>query len=204
MRNRALVALIAVLALCVSVLAHDKPGAAKADAAKAAADEKAMMEAWMKVATPNEHHKALAPMVGTFDVKVRSWMTPGAPVAESVGVSESSWVLGGRYVQMSFKGNFMGMPFEGMGLTGYDNMKKQYSSYWFDNMSTWGMASTGTINGQKMVFTGTSPDPMTGKDTTVTENINIVSNDKHTMEMWSDGPDGKPYKMMEMEYTRKK
>jgi hypothetical protein len=200
MRIRALAALAAAVVLSFTVIAQEKP-----DAAKAAADEKAMMDAWMKVATPNENHKALAPFVGTFDVKVRSWMAPGAPVVESTGVAESNWALGGRYVQMNFKSSFMGMPFEGIGYTGYDNTKQQYASYWMDNMGTWGMASTGRMDSPgKMTFTGTSPDPMTGKDTTVTEKIHVVSADKHTMEMWCDGPDGKPYKMMEMEYTRRK
>ncbi len=30
----------------------------------------------------------------------------------------------------------MGMPFEGMGIDGYDNLAKQYVSTWVDNMGT--------------------------------------------------------------------
>jgi len=30
----------------------------------------------------------------------------------------------------------MGMPFEGMGLDGYDNASKEYISIWIDNMGT--------------------------------------------------------------------
>ena len=203
MRMRTLVALVGTLLLTFTLAAQEKKDPAK-DAAKAAADEKAMMEAWMKAASPNDNHKALSPMVGTFNVKMRSWMAPGAPPMESTGVSENSWALGGRYVHMSYKGDFMGMPFEGIGYTGYDNVKGHYSGYWIDNMGTSAMTSTGKRDGNSMTFVGTSPDPMTGKDSTITEKVVITSDDKHTMEMWADGPDGKPFKMMEIEYTRKK
>src|SRR6185503_17573914 len=78
------------------------------------AEEKAMMDAWMKYATPGEAHKMLGNMVGTFDTKVTSWMQPGEPPMVSTGVSENKWVLGGRYIQQSFTGSFMGQPFEGI------------------------------------------------------------------------------------------
>jgi len=198
MRIRTVVASLAILCLATGVFAEDK-------ASKAAAREKAMMEAWMKASSPNDRHKAMEPMVGTFNVKVKSWMAPGAPVMESTGVSENTWALGGRYVQMAFKGSFMNMPFEGIGFTGYDNMKKQYTSYWIDNMSTWGMNTVGKWDAatKSMTFLGTSPDPMTGKDTKVKEKITVTDNNNHLMEMWSAGPDGKMFKMMEIAYTRK-
>jgi hypothetical protein len=199
MRIRTLVAFLAMLCLTTGLLAQETKES------KAAAEEKAMMEAWMKASTPNDNHKAMEPMVGTFNTKVKAWMAPGAPVMESTGVSENTWALGGRYVQMMFKGSFMNMPFEGIGYTGYDNMKKQYISYWLDNMSTWGMVTTGKWDAatKSMTFEGTSPDPMTGKDTMMKEKVTIVDNNKHLMEMWSPGPDGKMFKMMEIEYTRK-
>lgn len=170
------------------------------------ADQQAMMEAWMKAATPGDSHKKLEPFVGTFDVKVKSWMEPGAPAMESTGTSEQNWVLGGRYVEQRFKGTFMDQPFEGIGYTGYDNIKKQYTGSWMDNMSTCVMMTKGNMQagGKEMKFEGSSPDPMTGKDMAMVEKITIASNDRHTMEMWGPAPDGKMFKMMEIEYMRKK
>ena len=110
------------------------------------AEEKAMMDAWQKYATQSEGHKMLNHMVGTFDAKVTSFMQPGAPPAVSTGVSENKWVLGGRYIEQTFTGSFMGMPFQGIGYTGYDNAKKQYFGTWMDNMSTGVMTSTGNTS----------------------------------------------------------
>ena len=66
--------------------------------------------------------------------------------------------MGGRYLEQRFKGDIMGMPFEGIGYTGYDNVKKQYWGTWMDNMSTGMMTSTGTAppTGRSWTFNGTS------------------------------------------------
>ena len=106
------------------------------------ADEKAAMEAMMKAGTPGEAHKQLAPLVGTWNVVVKMFPQPGAPAQESKGTAVNKWVLGGRWVQENFTGKFMNMPFTGIGYTGYDNIKKQYTGTWMDNMSTATMVSS--------------------------------------------------------------
>ena len=168
-------------------------------------DEKAMMEAWMKAATPGEMHKKLDSMIGTWDAKVSSWQAPGTEPAVSTGTSESSWALGGRFVQENFTGSFMGQPFHGIGYTGYDNVKKQYISSWMDDMGTAMMISTGTVAGpNSMTFETSMADPMSGKSMPMTEKLTVADNDHHTFEMWAPAPDGKMFKMMEIEYTRRK
>ncbi len=169
-------------------------------------EEKAQMDAWMKFMTPGEGHKALANMVGTFDAKVTMYPAPGAPPQVSSATSVSQWVLGNRYVQENVNGSFMGMPFEGIGYTGYDNGKKQYVGTWVDNFGTGIMSSTGSTpdNGKTWSFKSTTTDPMTGKDTPGEMHMTMADADHHTAEMWSPAPDGKMFKMMTIEYTRKK
>ena len=174
------------------------------DKDKKAPDHKAMMDAWMRTMTPGVEHKKLEPFVGTFDVKVTSWMAPGAPPAESSGTAEDRWVLGGRYVQEMFDGQFMGQPFSGIGYTGYDNIKKAFVSTWMDNMSTAIMMTKGSMEGNTMTSSGTTDDPMSGKSQQMTNKVTITDNDHHTMEMWGPGPDGKMFKVMQISYARKK
>jgi hypothetical protein len=179
-------------------------------AAAFAADEKkppmdpSMMEAMMKAGTPGEPHKALDAFAGSWTAKVTSWMAPGADPMIMDGSSESKWVMGGRYLEQRFSGNFMGTPFEGVGYTGYDNVKKQYWGTWMDSMSTSMMLSAGSRDGKAFQFKGTMPDPMTGKDSPVDEKITVVDADHHVVEMWGPGPDGKMFKSMEIAYSRKK
>jgi len=202
MKLRLCLVLSMVLGMAVLAPADEK----KTQTTKApSAEEQAMMEAWMKAATPNDAHKKLEPFIGTWDTKVTMWMQPGAPPDVTTGVSINTWALGGRYVEQRYTGTFMGQPFHGIGYTGYDNTKKAYVGTWMDNASTSVTVSTGKLDpsGKLMTFTGTMDDPMSGKETSFEEKVNILDNDHHTFEMWGPGPDGKMYKNMEIAYKRK-
>ena len=167
--------------------------------------QQAMMDAWMKFATPGANHKTLDSMVGTWDAKVTMWDAPGAQPHSSTATSETHWVLGNRYVQETVNGTFMGMPFQGIGITGYDNAKKQYFNTWFDNFGTGYMTSTGTAADAKtMSFKTNTTNPMNGQDMPGESKLTIADADHHVMEMWGPGPDGKNFKMMQIDYTRKK
>jgi len=189
-----------------AALAIPLTAGANAQDKKKAADEKAAMEAWQKAMTPGDGQKKLEPLVGTFDAKVRMWMDPSKPPDDSVGTTVNSWVLGDRFVQTKYEGVFLGEAFTGVGYTGYDNVMKKYEGTWMDTGSTAIMTSVGTIDSAGKVITmkATTSDPATGKVTTSDEKITIADNDHHSIEMWGKTPDGKAFKMMEIQYTRKK
>ena len=166
------------------------------------------MEMMMKLATPGEAHKKLDVLVGTWNAKNTMWMDPDPSKQPMIseGVSEHKWVLGGRFLEQSFEGKFMDMPFSGIGYTGYDNYKKRYLGVWMDTAGTTIMNTTGSFNasGKIMRSTARMDDFTTGKVVTIRENLTIVSNDEVKLEMFGPGPDGKEYRMMEIVYTRKK
>jgi hypothetical protein len=168
--------------------------------------EKALMAAWQKAATPGDPHKKLDALVGTFEAKVRSTIDPAKPPEDSVGTSINTWVLGGRYVQQEFDGSFMGEPFHGIGFTGYDNVQKKYLSVWMDTAGTGMMFMTALADKSGKTISGSARiwDPLTEKPATVESKTTIVDNDKHTFELWGKAPNGKPLKLMEIQYTRKK
>ncbi len=192
----------AVLAASAGLAAETQKDNAKAP--QMTAEQKAEMEMWMKLATPGPEHKALDPLAGKFTAKVTMWQTPGGPAQVSSGSAERAWVLGGRYLHETFSGEMNGMPFHGIGYTGYDNYKKLYVSTWIDSMSTMVMASTGMRNNDGTFgFSATMPDPMSGKEATVREVIRVVDKDHQTFEMYGPDKTGKEFKMMEIAYSRK-
>src|SRR4051794_20357191 len=74
------------------------PAAVKAAPAKAPAmDPKAIMDAYMKMATPGDAHKWIAKGEGTWDAKVTMFQ-PGQPPAESAGTMEAKMKLDGRWL----------------------------------------------------------------------------------------------------------
>ena len=198
MRTKTPMLLLVGLLLSLPLFAqHDHP--------KMSPEEMKMMEAYQKAGTPGDAHKALEPFVGTWNTVIRFYPAPGAPAQESAGTSENRWILGGRYLEQRFQGSAMGQPFEGVGYTGYDNVRKQYVGTWMDSMSTAIMTTTGSSTGPgKFKFTGSMDDPMTGKAQPMEETISVDSPDKHTFVMWGPGPDGTKIRTMEVLYTRKK
>ncbi len=106
-------------------------------------DMMAMMAEMQKLAAPGDMHKMLANSVGEWDLEFEMFM-PGMEPMKSTGHSTIVAVLGGRYIQEQLSGSFMGMPFEGMNMIGYDNHNKVFTSTWFDTSSTWPITATGT------------------------------------------------------------
>jgi Protein of unknown function (DUF1579) len=165
------------------------------------------MEEIMKKAeaagTPGAAHKALEPLVGDWTAEVKSWMAPDAPPTVTKATAKSSWVMNGRFVQQEFIGDFMGKPFHGVSLTGFDNMKQKYNNVWIDDMHTSMFTSEGEgENGNKVItFEGKYDCPLTGrKDLPMKQVLLIISPDKHVFEMHD--PTKGDLKTMEITYTR--
>ncbi len=179
---------------------------AKQKSAPPAGSEEAMMAAWQRAMTPGKGHARLEPLVGKFDVSVKLWMQPGAPPSEGSGTSTQKWILGGRYLQQTYRGKSMGMPFQGVGHTGFDNAVNKYVGTWMDTMGTGIMTSIGTgkPTARKIEFDSNMVDPMTGQQVTLRSIIRIKDQNRNSFEMWGKGPDGKEFRTMIIEYKRRK
>jgi len=120
-----------------------------------------MMAAMAKLATPGEHHAKLGKTIGNWHAKSSFIMDPSAPPTTGEGTMSVEWVLGGRYTHSSFKMDFMGEPFEGIGYTGYDIAHSRYIGTWMDSMSTVIFYMTGNESESgSMEMLGTSTTPM--------------------------------------------
>ena len=100
-----------------------------------------------------------------------------------------------------------GQPFEGLGLTGYDNVKGEYQSIWLDNMMTGMMYGTGSFDAAKKTVkvSGNFSCPMTGdKNRWYRYEWKVIDNDHHSYISYSKSPNGKEFKEMEISFTRAK
>ncbi|MBA3962453.1 MAG: DUF1579 domain-containing protein [Chthoniobacterales bacterium] len=189
------------------------PAAPNDTTAAPAINDAAMMKQMMELAKPNENHKLLAQLTGTWTDTVKMWMAPGAPPSVSTGTAERRAVMDGRYYVAHFDGE-MKMPgedgklknfrFHGMSIEGYDNVKKKFFSTWVDNMGTGILTSEGTYDPASKSFTYTAEMEMIpGQKTKAREVLKIVDADHHTLE-WYEDRGGQENKTMEITYTRKK
>lgn len=180
---------------------------------------KAMMEGmqkWMASMKPSKHHAKLDQFVGTWDTVMRMYMGgPGAPPAEAKGTSEMKWVLGKRFLLHEHKGEALmpdmtgamkPMPFEGTGLTGYDNLRNMYVANWADTMSTQMLVMKGAADPEGKVFTyyGEMDEPMLNVVGRYVKYVTrVVNEDKFVFEIY-DLHAGDGYKAVDITYTRKK
>jgi hypothetical protein len=162
-----------------------------------------MMAAWKKAATPNENHAFLATMAGSFTASVKHWIRPDQPPSETTGTSVQEMILGGRFLKQTYRGEFRGQPIEGFGLTGYDNLRRRYTSIWLDSSGTETLVTHGVrgSSGRVIQANGTFDDTMTGKRgkvRTVTESV-----DDRTIryEMYKTR-EGQEHKILEVVYVR--
>jgi len=168
-------------------------------------DDSTAMKAMMEVGTPGPEQAMLAKDNGTWKAEVTMWEKPGAAPATSKGTLSNKMILGGRYQVTTFKGDMMGMPFEGTGTTGYDKARKVWVSTWTDNMSTAIMNMEGTYDeaSRTMTFTGKMLCPANGKWCELKQVMKKLDDKTEVMEMY--GPDmqtGKTFKNMEMKMTK--
>jgi len=190
--RRGLCALTLAALLATGLSAQQTPSAEQA------------MEIMTKYATPGPHHKHLEPMVGNWTTKGRFWMAPGAPPMENTGKASHKAMLGGRFIKVTYEGDFAGQAFSGEGTIGYDNFKKKYVETWTDNMGTMTLYATGECDGQGGTRTmrGEVDDLITGKPSWFRSVYRFDGADRYTLEMYGPGPDGKEFRMFEIAHTR--
>ncbi|HYR60001.1 MAG TPA: DUF1579 domain-containing protein [Nitrospiraceae bacterium] len=167
-------------------------------------DPQAMMEMYQKLATPGEPHKLFASLAGSWTTKTKEWMEPGKPPTESTGTAEMKMLLDGRFLQQEFTSQMMGQPFSGIGIDGYDNLRKRYVTTWIDTMGTgiFQMEGTASADGKTITLKGRHDEPGGGQMTHRAV-WKIVDSNTQTFDMYGTHKHGKEMKMLEIAYTRK-
>lgn len=169
-------------------------------------DSAAMAKAWENYMTPGSMHKLLAEVVGKWDGEITTWMGPNMPASEPAKLTaEMNMLLGGRYLESVYKGNMMGMPFEGKGISAYDNATQMFQDIWIDNMGTGIMRLEGKFDEatKTVTYKGKMTDAAVGKEVDVKQIVTF--GDKiHTMQMFGYTPDGTEFKSMEIKMTKSK
>ncbi len=185
------------------------------NAQPSAEDMQKMMAQMIELSKLNENHKLLTGLDGTWNCTVKMWMdgdTSKKP-QESKSTAVRKSMMDGRFVEMNVTGK-MQMPgadgkpkemtFKGMGLEGYDNVKKKFVGTWMDNMGTGIMMSEGTYDPASKSFTYTSEyEAMPGMKTAIREVVKLADKDHMSFE-WYENRGGQEMKTMEISYTRKK
>ena len=162
-----------------------------------------MQELMMKMAMPGPQHELLKTLAGNWNAKSSMTMGPGQEAMVSTATSNNHLIMGDRFLQCDYNGSYANMPFEGMGLIGFDNTTAQYQLFWIDNSGT---TMSAPLNGyydkatRKLELTGNFDNPAFGS-MSMREVFTIDGPDHHVFEMFVDQGDGE-YRSMTIDYTR--
>jgi hypothetical protein len=177
----AALAVVAVLALSVVVARSDEPQPSPEE----------MMKKWQDANRTGKHHQALAYFLGKWDASLQFVMPGSPPSAPEKGEAEGAWLVPGRWMAFHVKATFMGRPYEGHGIHGFDNTKKKHVSTWVDNTNTAMIATEGVVvdpTGDVVVQYGTLDEFLTGEhDKAIRVVTRRLGPDKFTQEIWDLG-----------------
>lgn len=163
-------------------------------------------EKFARISSPGEHHAHLGRQAGEWEAEIRIWAAPETEPIVTPGVIESHWILGGRFLETTFRGELFGEPFEGKGVDGYDNYAKKYVGTWRDNLGTLTLLFKGecTDDGTVRTMMADLTDPISGKalrNKAVT--TFSLEEDTYTYASFLVAPDGTEFQNFEMKARRK-
>ncbi len=117
------------------------------------------MAAIAELAKPGPQHAELMKTAGNWIVEEKCWMT-GAETT-SKGKAVFTPLLDGRFLRQEYQGEFMGQPFHGIGLSGFNNATRKFEDVWIGSNCTsiTFMTGTETETGKAWAFTGTCAGP---------------------------------------------
>ena len=119
----------------------------------------------------------------------------------------NSFQVDNLYLHQEYQGDSAsphGPTFVGRGYWGYNFGSGKYEGFWIDNASSIMQTETGSVDQSGKVWTMTSEivNPRDGTLMKKRSVIELVDNDRHSMESFMTGRDGKEVRTMSIEYVR--
>jgi hypothetical protein len=150
-------------------------------------------------AKPVEQHALLANKVGVWDATMSGMGMESKAVYDCRKLGEL-WVVG------DYKGDFMGAPFVGHEVWGFDSKKGKYVSTWVDNWSDRAMSFEGAYDAatKTLAMWTDGTNPMTGEPMRERHDSKFIDADNWEFTMNHPGPDGKYAPAMTIRYKRRK
>jgi hypothetical protein len=153
---------------------------------------------------PDAERGTLEAQAGTWDATVEAFLAPGPPTTSSA-VETNHLACDGRWLVTEFKGSFMGQPFEGHGVLGWDTFRKKLVGSWVDSAAAGLQTIEGAFDPEARILTLLAEGPdLSGKVVTSREITEWKSPDVRVLTIFNPGTLGKESIALRITYKRRK
>jgi hypothetical protein len=151
---------------------------------------------------PQKEHEWLQQLAGEWETDGEAVMEEGKEPLKVKG-SASSRMIGGWWLVLENRGEFMGNPFTGILTVGFDPAKKSYLGTWIDSNSSHLWHYTGRAEGARLTLDAEGPTHEAGKMGKFREVIEVKEKD-HFVFSSSLEKDGKWVPFVTVQFRRTK
>jgi hypothetical protein len=167
------------------------------------------MEAWKKMAEPDENHKLLAKYAGNWDLDMSLWFVQDQPPVKHKSKDKIEIAHGGRFWHETWEMKDGPLPSTGDIWIGCDKASKKFQSMMFSSMGLGMTLFEGTYDEKSKKLTMSAKYTLGGRETTQRNIYHFESDDKFTytvMTHYAGVPDmpEEGIKEIEIVYTRAK
>jgi hypothetical protein len=154
---------------------------------------------------PGEHHEHLDRLAGTWEFTAQIWVPGQDDPVESSGTLSSVWILAGRFLRTELTSTFMGQPYEGVGIDGYDNAAGHYVATWVESTGTAMSTLEGACDteGRVRTMNTATRDPASGETLEIKSVTTVLNDNSYMYESFVVGSDGTEVKQLELVARRR-
>ena len=164
-----------------------------------------LLEAMKDYAKVGKTHRALTRIKPRNQQTIKWWPSPGAQPRESESRSDSQWILGGRFLTQTIKGDWLGIKFEIYAVLGYDNATEEYQLVWMSDQGTHMAFTHGKADssGDTITLRGELYDPIDEKTRKVRIVFQILNKKGDTLlTVYDESSPDREFKFLEVNSTR--
>ncbi|OIN85547.1 MAG: hypothetical protein AUJ12_09030 [Alphaproteobacteria bacterium CG1_02_46_17] len=168
------------------------------------------MKKLLQYGESTEQRQMLTSLVGEWDYDLKYWTNKNSEPQFSTGSVVNEMILGDRFLssKTSVILNIGGqsIPYEGWGVLGYDTTKNAYTSVWVDTLSTGTTVGIGQYNKKTNTLEekGRFTFPLLKNEQEYRSELELTNDETHKKSIFISDNSGKEFKVLELEFRRKR
>jgi len=197
--------LVVVLGAAALSLAQQNTGQSPSNAPAISPELQKLRQQRDAASQPGPQHLSLMRLDGDYVTKEKYYPPGQSTPLESDGTATLRSEMGGRFIVERNAGGYLGEPYIGLRIYGFNNGTKKYEGVWTSSKSTAVISLLGDSKdgGMTIEYTGTYHEDTTGSMRTMQITLHILDPDHFEVQVIRTMPDGSPGPKLVSLYTRK-